>query len=319
MVIYSKNLFHADYMNKIYVSIGNGLGNQMFEYALFLGLKKKYKNTCVTTRLIFAGKKTDNRLTEPFGIELANNNESLWIKKRYPLKTASYKSIIKSVLYNVRGTIIPDSLFKGEGVISICYRDGTLYREEVYSLEVDKHSYLLQSSFVNPEYFKPVAEQIRDVYRFRISDEFIKRDVFYDLIQASNSVSIHVRRGDYIKDGIYYLLDRKYYNKAINYINKRVSNPQFFVFSDDVTYAKKMFSEYKDFNYVTNEKNKDYEDMYLMSCCKHNIIANSSFSFWGAYLGVYKKKIVVAPNKICSWSKNGIYCNNWYILNIEEL
>ncbi|MPN39089.1 O-antigen biosynthesis glycosyltransferase WbnK [bioreactor metagenome] len=112
---------------------------------------------------------------------------------------------------------------------------------------------------------------------------------------------MHIRRGDYVNtySNYYHILDDTYYLNAIAYIRDKCTNTKLFVFSDDIEWAQ---NNYKDIeNIIFVAQNKSYEDMYLMSLCKHNIIANSSFSWWGAWLNENDNKIVIAPKK---WFKN---------------
>lgn len=116
-------------------------------------------------------------------------------------------------------------------------------------------------------------------------------------MSTENSVSVHLRRGDYAKCG-FPLLGYDYYSKAIRLIKDKVRNPTFYVFSDDLACAKKMFAEQELSNAVFVSSNRgisNYKDMQLMSNCKHNIIANSGFSTMGAYLNKFPAKIVIAP------------------------
>jgi len=105
----------------------------------------------------------------------------------------------------------------------------------------------------------------------------------------SNTTSIHVRRGDYVNLSDHYVqLDADYYRKAMNMIKSEV----YFMFSDDIAWCK---SNFKDQNIVFIENNSPATDLAIMLGCEHNIIANSSFSWWGAYLNKNPSKIVVAP------------------------
>ena len=115
-----------------------------------------------------------------------------------------------------------------------------------------------------------------------------------------NSVSIHVRRGDYL-NGYYYetlgkICDIAYYQRAIGTIKERVDNPHFYIFSDDPDYVTENLT-IENATFVNfNRGNDSWQDMYLMSQCKHNIIANSTFSWWGAWLNNNPQKVVVAPS-----------------------
>ena len=126
---------------------------------------------------------------------------------------------------------------------------------------------------------------------------------YQNQIENSNAVSIHVRRGDYLYNQDMYvdLCSTEYYERAIRYICERVDMPSFFVFSDDINWCKQRFDEIdRRILYIDNGNYSPYDDLQLMSLCQHNIIANSSFSWWGAWLNENKDKIVVAPNQ---WTK----------------
>jgi hypothetical protein len=117
-----------------------------------------------------------------------------------------------------------------------------------------------------------------------------------------NAVSLHVRRGDYAKNpkttATHGLCSLDYYQAAIQYISDQVEQPYFFIFSDDIAWVKKQLKMNFPCRYVDhNHGVESYNDMHLMSICRHCIIANSSFSWWGAWLNPYKDKIVVAPQR----------------------
>jgi len=125
-----------------------------------------------------------------------------------------------------------------------------------------------------------------------------------------NSVSIHVRRGDYIGRSNHPVQPMDYYNSAMKYFN----NNNFIVFSDDIKWCKENFKGDK-FTFIQEE---DYVELYLMSMCHHNIIANSTFSWWGAWLNENENKKVIAPSNWFGTNKNrkteNIYCKNWIII-----
>jgi hypothetical protein len=117
-------------------------------------------------------------------------------------------------------------------------------------------------------------------------------------INSSNSVSIHIRRGDYLQaTWLYGDTQIEYYNNAIKYIKTKIEKPIFFFFSDDINWVQANF-KVQNAHYIDwNIDNQSFIDMYLMSLCKNNIIANSTFSYWAAYLNINKDKIVIYPQK----------------------
>jgi hypothetical protein len=116
-------------------------------------------------------------------------------------------------------------------------------------------------------------------------------DEWSKLIRTTNSVAIHVRKIDYAE-----ILPNDYYKKATDFINNVIDNPAFYVFSDDITYCKSIFSDFSTVCFINNFKNELYE-LRLMSLCNHFIIANSTFSWWGAWLSTNENKTVIMPKE----------------------
>lgn len=157
------------------------------------------------------------------------------------------------------------------------------------------------------QYFKSVESVIRRDFDFREPLVGVNADLASE-IQRFQSISLHVRRGDYISDtktrSIMDICSLDYYLGAIKHIADHVDNPIFFIFSDDMAWVKENLMLNYDCIYVSHNRGAEsYRDMQLMSLCKHHIIANSSFSWWGAWLNPNSEKIVVAP-KI--WFRNGM-------------
>ena len=138
-------------------------------------------------------------------------------------------------------------------------------------------------------------------------------------INHNNIISIHVRRQDYVHlQHVHVLQDNNYYKKAIDILTKKIGKDyKLVIFSDDITWCKNN-NIFTNHNCYFVEGNEDYIDLYLMSMCTHHIIANSSFSWWGAYLNEIEEKLVVAPAKWFGpngpkkW--NTVYCSNWLIV-----
>ena len=121
-------------------------------------------------------------------------------------------------------------------------------------------------------------------------------------ISSMKSVSVHIRRGDYVNEAkttkMHGFCTSDYYNKAIEVLSSKIINPHFFIFSDDVEWVEKSFFQTYPITNVSRITEVDpIQDLYLMSLCQNHIIANSTFSWWGAWLSGNQKKIVCAPSK----------------------
>ncbi len=184
------------------------------------------------------------------------------------------------------------------------YNHPLLFDEKFLHIE----NWYISWNFICEKYFKDCWDKIKLDFTF-IKEPSPKTRALMNLMKEW-SVSIHIRRGDYLKyPNIYPELWRIYYKTAIDIIKHKVKSPLFFVFSDDIDYVRKHFSWLWDAIFVDhNNGNNSWEDMLLMSSCKHNITAHSTFSWWWAYLNKNPKKIVITPKK---WFKDySIYANN---------
>ena len=292
----------------IIISMGAGLGNQMFEYAFYLRLKHLYPD-----RLI----KVDTKYAFPYahnGIELfdlfslhpmvATKEEVLKLASRHVLNGDEFqeKGIVSKVIRYFR-------LFSNTMLVQ---RDYSEYYPKFLQLEENKSFYLF-GPFANYRYFREIEDVVKETYLFpEITD---KKNLDYRAqIENSNSVSIHIRKGDYVKEGVK-LASKEFYEEAMDYLENTEDNLCYFIFTDDKEYARELFLDKSNCIIIDgNEGINSFRDMQLMSICKHNITANSTFSFWGAYLNNNPDKIVIAPNLPFTGMKNPFVCDDWVLL-----
>ncbi len=170
-------------------------------------------------------------------------------------------------------------------------------------LKTGKRAYLV-GDWQSEKYFQDIRDTLLSEFTLKDPWSQTAKSVSKK-ITNSNSISLHVRRADYVDNPkyqkIYEELSPEYYDKALEILAKNNTDIEIFVFSDDITWAKNNLSFPHPATYVTGEELTDPEEIMLMSLCKHNIIANSSFSWWGAWLNKNPDKLVLAPNK---WFKN---------------
>jgi hypothetical protein len=166
---------------------------------------------------------------------------------------------------------------------------------------------MLKGWFQNVKNFENVKDQIRKEFTFRLNFQETTKEIEKDILTKKMPVSIHVRRGDYIYNqtalNYHGVLDKEYYDKCVEIMEKKYSNLDYYVFSEDIEWCKNnILVGHKNVIYVGEECN-DYKDtghLYLMTKCKAHIIANSSFSWWGAWLA--NSKFVIGPKV---WYKGG--------------
>jgi hypothetical protein len=161
------------------------------------------------------------------------------------------------------------------------------------------------------KYFKFLGQRLRD--RLLITSvPSVYSQRLIDAVSESNAVAIHVRRGDYANSGAYKLISGRYYWRAIEIIRMMFPGPRFFIFSDDIAACRAMFDSLENATFVEGNADKSYEDFRLMMMCKHNIIGNSTFSWWAAWLNQNPEKVVIAP-------ANWFNANHYFRFNMSDL
>ena len=294
------------------IGLGDGLGNQMFQYAFYYAMKNVYSQSRVVfdTKYFYGSVNAHNgiELTKVFGIELPR------CTKRQAYALADYHIEIKSqhpfmsILWGVR------KILNGPKDTYLSIDDATAYYKEVFELNPLK-SYYLRGNWINPMYFDKYRQELSEIFVFSLLDDE-KNNQYMQQIRETNSVSVHIRAGDYLNNPNLEQLDRNYYDAAVEYIKNQIGcNIKLFVFSDDKEYARTCFADIENTVFIDcNSGENSYKDMQLMTLCKHNIIANSTFSFWGAYLNLNRDKIVIAPKKASRNCNNPFACDDWVLL-----
>jgi hypothetical protein len=275
----------------IIINIIGGLGNQMFQYALGIALREKGRNVLFD-------------ISEFNQYELHNGYELerlFHIDEKY-----ADQALVKSYINKNKNKMIKryDKFLKlfGKSVdkkYEQHMKHNFDYLSNVQLYELDE--VYINGYWQSEMFFKDVKNQIIDKFNFDFNlDE--KNAIALNDIKTSDSISIHVRRGDYVNHNeLGGICDIEYYKKAIEYVQELVTSPKFYIFSNDIEWCRANL-QLKNVMFIDwNSDKESYKDMLLMSHCKHNIIANSSFSWWGAYLNKNPNKRVVAPSK---WFKN---------------
>jgi hypothetical protein len=280
----------------ILVSVRGGLGNQMFQYACGRAIAQKL-NASLKLDLDFYFKNTDNKDLTERGFELnrfniqtepAPENE---IKRFVPVNLHPNK--YHYIFYKIKRLITKKHLFLEKTPLVF----------DPFINQVSEETYL--SGYWQSElYFKDVSLLIRQELSLKV-ELSPKAKQILSQIEGCNAVSLHIRRGDFLNQKnikIHGILSADYYMQAVDIIFSKLTDPYFFIFTDDIAWVNNNFHLQAAHIIVNREtSDKGYEDLWLMSKCKHHIVANSSFSWWGAWLDSNEKKIVIAPK---SWIVN---------------
>lgn len=265
----------------IIVRLQGGLGNQMFQYAfgralsmrsgmeLYLDtspLNPKKNRGYQLDAFILSVKAADSEKVQRLITPHFTIRKKLWKALKIPFKYADTHILEKDFPYDK----------------DIASRKTSAYFDGYWQTE---------------KYFWDCKDTIRQDFSFR-NEEALSRHAQYEEVLNSNSVSIHIRRGDYVKNPKYrkrlYVCKLEYYKNAMKYLSERFENLTFYIASDDHEWVKNNFEISKHIKLI--ESKNALEDLYIMSKCKHNIISNSSFSWWAAWLNSNENKRVLAPN-----------------------
>ncbi len=278
----------------ILVELSGGLGNQMFEYAL--GRHLSILNNC-DLKLDISKLEVDplrDYALHCFNITstLASEEETRFLKYGFSGKLPylfchiAAKLLEKLNLQNPlkRSTFVEETQ--------------TVFRPEILKMTGDV---LLSGYWQTEKYFLPIRKTLLQEFSYKAPPDDASREMI-KLIRSENSVSVHIRRGDYISNpeirSLHCCCDESYYARAMAEICNQVSQPHFFVFSDEPAWVKENFRTPGKMTVLDlNHGDRGHEDMRLMSLCCHNVIANSSFSWWGAWLNENPHKIVIAPQR----------------------
>jgi hypothetical protein len=271
----------------IIVKLMGGLGNQLFQYsfgktlALKHGVSLSFDVSAIGGYASYQKRQLEILNFDP-ALVAASESEMAFYRKGKISKAIDLTSLYLGIRLKHPYLREPHFHFSplAANAPADCYLDGYWQSERYFS---EKRKELLQI----------LTGQVS------LSPENIQ---IADNMQGGNSVSIHVRKGDYVSvpknKRIYAEPGADYYVTAMNKIKETVQNPVFYVFSDEPDWFRRNIRTENPVNIIShNPGNKSYQDLVLMSKCKHNIIANSSFSWWGAWLNEYPDKRVIAPVK----------------------
>ncbi len=264
----------------IILNLKGGTGNQLFQYALGRYLALKNNDVLKLDVSGLARANTVGDIYRPFALESFNIEKLIATPEE--IKKLKYPFGIFSKAWRfLRFKLSRDK--------------NTLFNPKVLNLTGDIY---LDGYWQSPLYFMTIRDSL--LKELTLTKPFSEAGVtFAEQIKNTNAVALHVRRGDYIKNPQVQhefgpcTLD--YYNSAMTEIEKTMVSPTYFVFSDDLSWVKENLPLGDKAVFVKGKDMTDVEDLILMSMCQHNIIANSSFSWWSAWLNQNPAKIVIAP------------------------
>lgn len=291
------------------VAITGGIGNQMFIYAFMVRLSQMHK------AYLFHPYKDNSRkyghtgfqLEEIFSLRLADAERPFCVSL-----LGWYWQVMRLFPKKIRPLLL-----RLIGVKEVHVDNNFVFYPKVFQSQ--GRNELLMGTWQSEKYFKGAEEEVLRAFAFK--EELLNKKTQQLIVKLDQceSVSIHVRRDDYLSptyvQGFGGICTKSYYSVAIEFIKERTNQPLFFVFSDDIDWCKANLDVQNAFFVDWNQGKESWQDMFLMSKCKHNIIANSSCSWWGAWLNKNPDKIVVAPEKWWNGIKDDVVPETWIRLS----
>lgn len=248
----------------IIVRIQGGLGNQLFQYALYESFRNIGREVKADVTGYLDGREERELELGKLGIEmdLANRNE---LHRYYADNSVWTDRILRYTLGRKR----------------YIKENSCEFNPQIFNL----YNGYLNGYWQSEKYFQEVANKIRRniIFQNINTPEIMSMET---KMERNESVSVHIRIGDYLQNLEMYgnICTPEYYRKAFEYMQEKVKNPVFYVFSDEPEKAEEILNGYNYCMVTENRGENSYKDMYLMSRCRHHIIANSTFSWWGAWL-----------------------------------
>ena len=274
--------------------LSGGIGNQLFQYAA--GRMLALKNNDVL-KLDIAGY-TDPRT-------LFSDYPRAYTLQHYNIKAQiATPEEIRKIKYPY-GFISKLKRAFNKKILRKFYRD---YHPEIFSWKGDVY---LDGFFQSEKYFADSKNIILEDFRLTTPLSDVANKLKESITQAEDGISLHVRRGDIVSDPNNFVYHRgcsiEYYKKALEVLRPKLKSPHIFLFSDDIEWVKENIILDVPTTAISCPDLKDYEELYLMSQCKHNIISNSTFSWWAAWLNPNQNKMVISPDY---WATNPLYHPN---------
>jgi hypothetical protein len=275
----------------VVVKIQGGLGNQLFQYASGRALSL-YLNTELKLDLSFFDDAKFNKVYRLDKFNISVPRAQTW--EYNPLKNSTEIPFIIKSLHRIGISLSP------------FYKRNHLIETDILKIfqkrKLIHRDYFFECWYNNLNYYKTYREIIlNDLNADNLLNN--KNLLLQNELKSSNSVAVHIRRGDFLTNGFFKELSKEYYVNAMKIISEKTNNPIFYFFSDDIDWAKKEYSYLPNVKFVEHNSiletqwntYGDIEDLMLFRSCKHQIIANSTFSWWGAWLNERHDKTIISP------------------------
>lgn len=302
----------------IVTTVTGGLGNQMFQYAYAYALSKKLGD-----QIVLNDSQMGKREIETRNLSLQHLNLDIDVGNR--LKGQKVIDFLFQTYRKIGIRCLKRRGLNDASIFEKMAKRGIYYCPDVFGYYpvayTSKKIKYVEGAFQAYQYIEKYPE-LKELLRVK-TEPSSKNLEMLERIAASDSVCLHIRRGDYSAFPNLQVCTEEYYKSAVNKMKKMVPNAVFYIFSnthDDLEWIKNNYNFGEDFDTVyVDMGNPDYEELRLMYTCRHFIISNSTFSWWAQFLGKYEAKLVMAPE---FWHKGrnnseNIYMPDWIRISID--
>ena len=300
----------------VVIRLDGGLGNQMFRYAAALGLAVRQDKALKMD--VSAFEACEKR---SYQLDCLKVPQDLYTGE--PLFQPASSSIAARLIRRIKREIFKGYVFKGGALRKGVYCEPHFHFDPAF-FKLSGVEILLNGYFQSPRYFESVAQLLRERFQPVAPLSATAADWAAKIAASPCSVSLHVRRGDYLEwpnSTLHDALDRGYYDRAVNLVQRLAGERvEFFLFSDEPDFIAEAFAGLPRSHVVRSDPHKSWEELFLMARCRHNIIANSSYSWWGAWLNPAQDKRVIAParwftpDKLATCNVLDLYPDDWILL-----
>ncbi|WP_172136139.1 alpha-1,2-fucosyltransferase [Adlercreutzia sp. ZJ473] len=300
----------------IVVRLIGGLGNQMFQYAYALSLSKLLNDDDI----VFDLGSFESYGIRDYGLDGLSIPETRMIND-FPLEKREYRrarmaqKLYRGLQKIIRTANNTDCI--GERVFDWFANQGFYFNFDAYYYKPpvsDREIRYVYGYFQGATHFESVEKQIREEFRVSLPIKSLESEYLRAICSCENPVGVSIRCGHGYKGTNLDVCDPEYYYRGMRLVNTLVDNAKFFVFSDDLDHVRQSFVF--PFEVVYVEGLNAHESLRALYSCKQFVIANSTFSWWGAYLSAYPQKIIVAPKR---WRRNSKGIPDVYSINANYL
>jgi hypothetical protein len=283
----------------IIVKAIGGLGNQMFQYAYAKVLEQKGHKVKIDISSFDTYKLHGGYQLDKYDLDL---------------ETSTQEENKKLYVNNILSKILKKLGIDNSNLVK---EQSLLFDKKLLDVEDNRY---IDGYFQSEKYFTTIRSILLDQFVINKDLSNYTKEIEKDIVSSIVSCSIHIRRGDYVSNeksnNTHGTCDIEYYKKSIELMDDKFNDIKYFIFSDDIEWVKKNLKMQNAIYIESEEKRIPHEDVYLMSLCSHNIIANSSFSWWGAWLNQNNNKIIISPKRWFNDAKmleqsGDIVCKSW--------